>query len=390
MLENCVKNEPRKMENIDSWSKEARIIAFLMLISTAFGALWFLRGVLGPLVLAAIFAYVLKPAVDLLVHKTKLQHGGAVAVVYFSALLLFAGIPALLTPVMITQIRALELDIASLIKLYDEFGTTPLVIMNWSFYPDQFLPEMPDVSTDLFTPIAEYTLKAVEIVTKNIFWIMLIMVSMFYFLRDGRKLSNWVVHLAPDDFQQDAYYLTEQLNQVWSDYLRSQLAFMFVVGLVDALVWLAVGLPGAIILGFLTGLFSFVHEVGAVVSGVLSVLAALIGGSSIIAVSNSWFAVIVFILYMILTMIKNIWIRPIIVGKHVHLHSGVVFVIVLAALIFHGALAAFIAVPVFVSLLVLGNYLRRRTLGLTPFPEGQDPTMYYFTEAKTEPAKEKV
>jgi predicted PurR-regulated permease PerM len=165
---------------------------------------------------------------------------------------------------------------------------------------------------------------------------------------------------------------------------------MFVVGLVDALVWLAVGLPGAIILGFLTGLFSFVHEIGAVVSGVLSVLAAFIGGSSIIAVSNSWFAVIVFVIYMILTMIKNVWIRPIIVGKHVHLHSGVIFVIVLAALIFHGALAAFIAVPVFVSLLVLGNYLRRRVLGLAPFPEGQDPTMYFFSKIKSESGTEKV
>ncbi len=378
------------MENLKNWSKEARIIAFLVLLVIAIGALWFLRGVLGPLVLAALFAYVLKPAVDFLVRKTKLHHVGAVAIVYFSALLLFAAIPAVLTPVMINQIRALELDFAGLIRIYDEFSDAPLVIWNWSFYPGQFLPDFPDVSTDLFTPFAEYTLKAVEIVTKNFFWVLLIMVSMFYFLRDGRKLRHWFVSLAPDDFQQDAYYLSEQLNRVWSDYLRSQLAFMFVVGLVDALVWLAIGLPGAILLGFLTGLFSFVHEIGAVVSGVLSVLAALIGGSSVIAISNSWFAVLVFILYMILTMIKNIWIRPIIVGKHVHLHSGVVFVIVLAALIFHGALAAFIAVPVFVSLLVLGNYLRRRMLGLSPFPEGQDPTMYYFSELKTEPVSQRV
>ncbi len=378
------------MKNIDSWSKEARMIAFLMLLTIAFGALWFLRGVIGPLVLAALFAYVMNPAVDYLTRKTKMRRRSAVAAVYFSTLLLFAAILAVLTPVMINQIRAIELDLAGLVQLYERISDAPIVIWNWSFYPGQFLPKFPNVSTDLYPPLAEFTLRAIEIVTKNSFWILLILVSMYYFLRDGRKLRRWLVRLAPEAYQQDAFNLSEQLNHVWADYLRSQLAFMFVVGLVDALVWLAVGLPGAIILGFLTGLFSFVHEIGAVVSGVLSVLAAFIGGSSIIAVSNSWFAVIVFVIYMILTMIKNVWIRPIIVGKHVHLHSGVIFVIVLAALIFHGALAAFIAVPVFVSLLVLGNYLRRRVLGLAPFPEGQDPTMYFFSKIKSESGTEKV
>jgi len=377
------------MDNAKTWSKESRIMAFLAVFSIALGTLWFLRGVIGPLVLAALFAFVMKPAVDFLVRKTKLQHGGAAAVVYFTALLLLAAIPAVLTPVMINQIQALELDLAGLFELYEDFVDAPLVMWNWTFSPGQFLPDLPVVSTDLFGPLAEYTLKAVEIVTKNFFWVLLILVSMYYFLRDGHKLRRWLLLLAPEAYRQDAHYLIEQLNHVWSDYLRSQLAFMFVVGLVDALVWLAVGLPGAIILGFVTGLFSFVHEIGAVVSGVFSVLAALIGGSSVLPVSNTWFAVIVFILYMILTMIKNIWIRPIIVGKHVHLHSGVVFVIVLAALIFYGALAAFIAVPVFVSLLVLGNYLRRRILDLPPFPEGQDPTMYFFSETETEPVQEK-
>ncbi|MBG7609337.1 MAG: AI-2E family transporter [Anaerolineae bacterium] len=372
------------------WSKEARIFAFLILISIAVGVMWFLRGVLGPLVLAALFAYVLKPLVDFLVDKTKLKHVGAVGIVYFSALLLLIAILVVLTPVMISQIRALELDFAGLVQLYDEIRISPLEILDKSILPGQFLPEIPDISVDIFTPLAENTLKAVEIITKNFFWVLLIMVAMYYFLRDGGKLRQWVVGLAPEEYQQDAFNLSEQLNQVWSDYLRSQLAFMFVVGLVDALVWLAIGLPGAIILGFLTGLFSFVHEIGAIFSGVLSVLAALIGGSSVMNISNNWFALIVFVLYMILTMIKNVWIRPIIVGKHVHLHSGVVFVIVLAALIFYGALAAFIAVPVFVSLLVMGKYLRRRILRLSPFPEGQNPRMYYFSEVKSEPISEKV
>jgi hypothetical protein len=61
-----------------------------------------------------------------------------------------------------------------------------------------------------------------------------------------------------------------------------------------------------------------------------------------------------------------------------------VFVVVIAALIFHGALAAFLVVPVLVSLLVIGRYLRRRILNLPPFPEGQDPSSYFSIDLPAE------
>ena len=133
------------------------------------------------------------------------------------------------------------------------------------------------------------------------------------------------------------------------------------------------------------------HEIGAIVSGVLSVGVALLLGSNFLPISNFWFAVLVLVLYLILTAIKNVWIRPIIVGRHVHLHSGIVFIIILAALIFYGALAAFVAVPVFVSLLVLGRYLRRRILGMPPFADGEDPYTYFLLkpiEPEAYPEKE--
>ncbi|MEN8171703.1 MAG: AI-2E family transporter, partial [Chloroflexota bacterium] len=152
------------MGKINTWSKESRIIATLAVFAIAIGTVWFLRGVLGPLVMAALFAFVLNPAVEFLERKTKLKHGGAVAVIYFAALLLVSAVPAILTPVMINQIQDLELDLAGLVELYETNLDAPYVIGNWIFTPGQFLPDLPAVSTDLFTPLAEATLKAVEIV----------------------------------------------------------------------------------------------------------------------------------------------------------------------------------------------------------------------------------
>jgi predicted PurR-regulated permease PerM len=294
------------------------------------------------------------------------------------AVLVIAAIPATITPVVVNQVQGMNIDIPTLIMRYDELVATPIYFMQWVIYPDQILPTIPEIPSNYFNPIAEYSLQFFEIVSKNALWVLVSLVTIYYLMLDGYKIPGWILRIVPKEYRPDADHLLKQLRQVWADYLRSQLAFMFVVGLVDSIVWLAVGLPGAIFLGFLTGLTSFVHEIGAVVSGVLSVGVALLLGSNFLSISNFWFAVLVLILYLILTAIKNVWIRPVIVGRHVHLHSGIVFVIIIAALVFYGALAAFIAVPVFVSILVLGRYLRRRILGLPPFAEGEDPNTYFL------------
>jgi predicted PurR-regulated permease PerM len=364
------------MEESPRWSKESRYLALVVVLVTLIGLLWYFRGIINPLVVAAIIAYLLHPAVSYLAEQTRLTHSLAVIIVYLLSFLLVVASFALLMPVLARQIRIIELDLESLILVYEAFISSQFVFFRWTFSPSQFLPVLPAISPDLFNPLMENLFTILEALTKNFIWVLVVVVSVYYFLTDGHNIQGWFIRLASEPYRQDIRRIFEQLQHVWSDYLRSQLVFMFFVGLMDSIVWLAIGLPGAIILGAITGLTSFVHEIGAIVSGIFSVLAAYIGGSSFLPISNFWFAVLVFVLYMILTGIKNIWLRPIIVGRHVHLHAGIVFIVVLAALIFHGPLAAFLVVPVLVSLVVVGRYLRRRILGLPPFPEGQAPGDY--------------
>ncbi len=360
-----------------TWPKEARYLALIILFAGCIFILWYFHGILSPLIIAAIIAYILHPAVDFLASRTRLSYTLSVLIVYIISILLLITIIGLITPVLVNQVQAIELDLESVLSYYEDLKVTPINFFRRTVFPGQFLPPLPEISTDLLTPLMSNFFTIFEVVTKNFLWILIIIVSIYYFLQDGHNIQKWLVRVAPEEYQEDFNHLFEQLQHVWADYLRSQLVFMFVVGLVDSIVWLIIGLPGAIILGILTGITSFVHEIGAIVSGVLSVLAALIGGSSYLQMSNFWFAVLVLVLYLVLTAIKNIWLRPVIIGRHVHLHAGIVFVVVIAALVFHGALAAFLVVPVLISIFVIGRYLRRRIFGLPPFPEDQDPSQYF-------------
>jgi predicted PurR-regulated permease PerM len=72
--------------------------------------------------------------------------------------------------------------------------------------------------------------------------------------------------------------------------------------------------------------------------------------------------------YLLLIGIKNFWLRPVIMGRSVHMHEALVLISILLATVLWGILGALLIVPVLASLAVIFDYLRRRILGLPPFP----------------------
>jgi predicted PurR-regulated permease PerM len=109
--------------------------------------------------------------------------------------------------------------------------------------------------------------------------------------------------------------------------------------------------------------------VGPFIGTVVAVIVALLEGSTVLPVSNLVFALIVAATYGVLIAIKNVWLRPFIMGRSVKMHEGLVFVAIIGAVIYGGILGALIVVPVIASLAVIGRYVRSKLLGLPPFPE---------------------
>jgi predicted PurR-regulated permease PerM len=139
---------------------------------------------------------------------------------------------------------------------------------------------------------------------------------------------------------------------------------------VFTIIYLIIGLPGAIIIGTLTGLLTLIPDVGPFIGTTLAVIVALLEGSKVLPVSNLVFALIVAAVYGVLIAIKNVWLRPFIMGRSVKMHEGLVFVAILGAVIYEGILGALIVIPVIASLAVIGRYTLSKLQGLPPFPEG--------------------
>ncbi|HBG74653.1 MAG: hypothetical protein A2X25_11520 [Chloroflexi bacterium GWB2_49_20] len=352
------------------WSREARYIALALSVFLLLLGAWYVRELFKPLIVGGLIAYILYPAVNAIENKFKrMSHGLVVNLVYFIGLAFALAIPATLIPILLGEIENLVSDLLNIPSLVDSFFNKPLVIAGFSINLHPFLPNFGETFTTFINAIPKNLLKVLESTSKNAGWFLVIMVTIYYLLLDWNKVRRWLSLLPPRKYYWDGVHVYMQIKKVWAAYLRGTLALMFIVGLVFTVVYLAIGLPGALIIGILAGLFSLVPELGPLVSAAIATAVALVEGSYFLPISNFWFAVLVVTIYVVLINLKSIWLRPRIMGRSVHLHEGLVFVAIMTAIIFQGILGALIVIPVLASAVVIARYLRRRILGKSPFSD---------------------
>ena len=161
---------------------------------------------------------------------------------------------------------------------------------------------------------------------------------------------------------------------------------MIIVGIVFTIAWIIMGIPGALVLGVIAGLFTLVPDVGPFLAAILAMAVALLEGSSWIPLSNFWVAGIVLATYLVLINLKNFWLRPYIMGRSVHMNEALIFIAIMIATILEGIMGALLVVPVLASVVVIVEYLRRRVLGLPPF-EDDGSKQFVAPQEKIKPAR---
>jgi predicted PurR-regulated permease PerM len=200
-------------------------------------------------------------------------------------------------------------------------------------------------------------------------WVLVIIVSIHIFMTEWPRMRDGLITLVPPGHQDDVSELYRRVRRVWMAYLRGQIVLMLIVGVVFTIAWIVLGIPGALVLGVLAGLFTLVPDVGPFLAAVLAIGVALLEGSNWIELPNFLVAGIVLAVYLVLINLKNFFLRPIIMGRSVQMNEALVFIAIMIATILEGIMGALLVVPVLASVMLILDYLRRRVLDLPPFAD---------------------
>lgn len=353
-----------------NWSKSTKILVLLFVCLAALATIYFARPLIGPLVIAALLAFVLNPMVEGIVARSRLRRNSAVLLVYIFFLILLVAIPSLIAPPLFRQVMRFLSDLVTVEQQIEAFLNQPIYIGSLPFSLSvEFSQTSKRILEDWIRRLSSGDFRWLGDITSNLAWLLVIIVATFYFLRDSSRLINWFIRLFPSAYHVDARRLFQEINRVWGAFLRGQLVLVLLIAIMTSIAMAALGLRGAIGVGILAGILDIIPSLGPLAGGIIAVLVALIFGSSYLPVSNTIFALIVGAVFLAIQQIENIWLRPQVMGQRLKLHPGLIFVSVIGALVLFGVLGALVIIPIIASVSILGRYVHAKLLGEPPWPE---------------------
>ena len=166
----------------------------------------------------------------------------------------------------------------------------------------------------------------------------LILVISFYWLVDGPRFRARALALVPTRHRGKALFFEDNVSRVLGGYLRGQLTLALIVGLATGIGMQVLGLPYAVVLGVLAGLFEMVPMFGPILSAVPAVIVALFMPFPTVI----W----VLVFFLVVQQVENNVLAPRISGHAVGLHPlGALFAL-LVGFQLAGVLGGLFAVPI--------------------------------------------
>ncbi|MCG5431999.1 AI-2E family transporter [Mycobacterium sp. MYCO198283] len=311
----------------------------LVLLAAGLAVLWVVRHlwvIFVPVALALLLSALLVPGVDWL-DRRGVPRGGAVFLLLLTGLALVGGILSFVvsqfiagTPDLVAQVtRSIESTKTWLIN-------GPLKLDEASI--QNATRNAVDTLQNNQSRLTSGALSTAATITEIVTGAFLLLFTLIFFLYGGRNIWQWVTQIFP-------VTVRERVREAGAAGFHSLVGYIratFLVALVDAIgigTGLAVmGVPLALPLASLVFLGAFVPLVGAVVSGFLAVVVALL--------AKGWItALIILGVVIAVQQLEAHVLQPLVMGRAVSIHPLGVVLAISAGGVLSGVLGALLAVP---------------------------------------------
>ena len=330
------------------------IAAAVVVLFYVLGKLW---SILLPIVLGLLIATVLWPLTRFL-RKHRWPPALAASVVLLGFIAAFIGIIAAIAPSVANQVTELADQATAGLQSVQEWLSGPPFNLREGQIDDAVDSTIDSIQGNAQS-IASSALTGVSAVGNGLLNLVLALVLVFFFLKDG---TRWVPWLSAQTGPKAAPHVAALSYKTWatlSEFIRQQA----LVGLIDA-VFIGLGLwifdvPLVLPLAVLTFFGGFIPIIGAFVAGAFAVLIALVDEGFTVAL-------IILGIVVLVQQIEGNVLQPIIQGRGFNLHAGVVILAVTAGASLSGIIGAFLAVPIAALIAVMYRYARDQLDGKAP------------------------
>jgi predicted PurR-regulated permease PerM len=358
---------------LDLSARQKRVILWVAVGLLVGWLIWAARSVLLPYILGLVLAYLLLPLVNWLdrhlpkqLHAWRVARPLSIVLTYLLVIALVAGIVAFFVPLVADQVNVLIKNWPDLTSRVQDWGSR-----GWGWYKkiidslqsisprwkETVETSLQNLAGDVITSVQGGVVATVRTVSSTISFIIGLIVIpfwLFYILHDESQVKAGVLRAIPQQLRADVQCMARLIDDVLSAYIRGQLLLVLFVGSMATIAMLIIGVPFALVLGLIAGMFEVLPFVGPILGAIPAVLVALLSDpGSAIWVAVSFFAI---------QQVENLILVPRVAGKSVKLHPAMVMVVLVIGNELAGFLGMLMAVPITAVLRDVFKYLYLRLL----------------------------
>lgn len=170
----------------------------------------------------------------------------------------------------------------------------------------------------------------------------------FFFLKDSKLLRNMVLMATPDRFTDKVDHIMQRTTQLLSRYFVGLIVQVSIVTLLIALGLFIIGIPNALLIGFLAGLVNLIPYVGPLIGAFIGMFIAATMNLDL-DVTRELVPMLLKVAAVFLTvqLLDNLVIQPFIFSNSVNAHPLEIFLVISLAGTLAGIVGMVLAIPAY-------------------------------------------
>ncbi|MBN9306182.1 MAG: hypothetical protein BGO82_19010 [Devosia sp. 67-54] len=322
--------------------------------------IWLFRPILLPFVIGIALAYILNPAV-VLVERTGINRAWSAAIVLLGVLAVIIGALLVITPLIASQFGGLISLLPGYVSDLNNLVRSLAPQLNEWLGPERAaqlqaqLTQLIGSGVEFLGSMTAQVAQSGLTVLNTIAVLILTPVVAFYLLLDWSGMVKGIDDLLPREHRREIRQVLDQIDRSIAGVFRGQGSVILVLCIYYATALTLTGLNFGLVIGLMTGLFSFIPFFGFLTGFALSMGIALVQFAP-----NWWFVIIVFVVYIIGQFLEGNVLYPRLVGQSININPVWLMFALFAFGFLFGFLGLVLAVPLSAITATLARYAIRR------------------------------
>ncbi len=365
-----------------SWGAMTKLVVALTIVAIVAGLFIQFHGIIGPLLMAFVLAYLFHPIASFLQRVTHISWQIVVSLIYLLLLLFFFSMLTLGGVGLIQQIQSLIIIVQDYLTSLPDFiqKMSGQVYYIGPFPIDFRTLDLHQLSNQLLGQIQPLLGRTGDVLSaiaggaaQFLGWTLFVLLVSYFVLTESGGPVNRIVSLDIPGYAEDLHRLGHELALIWNAFLRGQVIVFFLTALTYTIVFGVLGVRYAIAIAFLAGLSKFVPYVGAFVTWTTLGLVTYFQPARPFGMSPLYYMILCVALAIIIDQTYDNFVTPRIIAQALRVHPAAVLVAAIIAANYLGLLGVVVAAPILATAMLLWRYTMRKMLDLNPWPEPETP-----------------